>query len=58
VEKKMKTWKKEKVKDENLEKFLNSLEAEGSKVQSVTMDQATGDFVVIYHKEDIQMFND
>jgi hypothetical protein len=54
----MKKWKKQNIDKDELENFLNSLEQEGSKVQSVTLDQATGDFVVIYWVEDAQLFSD
>jgi len=54
----MREWKKRNIDKDELENFLNSLERKGNKVQSVTMDQATGDFVVIYHVEDTQLLSD
>ena len=52
-------WKTDNVKDrEELEKLLNILEAEGCTDITFTMDQAQGNFIVIYKKPKAELFSD
>lgn len=52
-------WKTDIVRDrEELEIFLNVLEAEGCKDITFTMDQAQGHFIVVYKKPKAELFND
>jgi hypothetical protein len=55
----MKKWKTERVKDRGLlEDLLNSLELGDYTIHSVTMDQANGEYVVIYWSEETQTLNE
>ncbi len=55
----MKTWKTERVKSRDiLEELLNSLELGDFTIHSVTMDQANGEYVVIYWTEETQLLNE
>ena len=52
-------WITESVKTRaELEALLNSLENEGSKVITTTMDQATGGWIVIFKRPETKLFND
>jgi len=52
-------WKTDVVKDrEELEKILNELEKTGNIIDSVTMDQAQGHFIIIYKAPKAELFSD
>jgi hypothetical protein len=52
-------WKTESVKNrEELEKFLNKLENAGCVVEKIEIDQAQGNFIVIYKKPKAELFSD
>ena len=53
-----KEWKTKRIDADALEKFLNLLEQEGKNVHSTTMDQANGEWVVVYWVEDTQLLSD
>lgn len=52
-------WKTDSVANrEKLEILLNSLELRGCIIDSVTMDQAQGNFIVIYKEPKAELFSD
>jgi hypothetical protein len=52
-------WKTTSVKDkEELEILLNKLEAEGCIIDSYTMDQAQGHFIIVYKKPKTELLSD
>ena len=52
-------WKTENATNrEKLEKLLNSLESRGCIIDSVQMDQAQGNFIIIYKEPKTELFSD
>ena len=52
-------WKTKLVKTrEDLEIFLNKLETEGSVIESVTMDQANAEYIIIYKIKKAELLSD
>jgi len=52
-------WKTENAPNrEKLEKLLNSLESRGCIIDSVQMDQAQGNFIIIYKEPKAELFSD
>jgi hypothetical protein len=52
-------WKTERVKTrEELEIFLNKLEAKGDVIDSITMDQANAEFIVLYKIKKAELLSD